>query len=127
MRRLILIATFTAALAACGGGTPPGQRPENTATPTSPSAPPTTTTAGTANTPQPTPTPTSTTPGTYTVIAGDTLWAVAERFETTVDAIVALNSLADADSIEVGQVLKLPGPATPTPATTATPSATPTP
>ncbi len=60
MRRLILIAVCSGALAACGGGsnTPPGQRPENTATPTEPAAA-ATTPAGAATTPTPAPTPTT--------------------------------------------------------------------
>jgi LysM repeat protein len=45
---------------------------------------------------------------TYTVQQGDTLGEIAQRFDTTVQAIVSLNDLADADSIVVGQTLKLP-------------------
>ncbi|PWB42006.1 MAG: hypothetical protein C3F10_13895 [Dehalococcoidia bacterium] len=129
VRRLILIAVCSGALAACGGGsnTPPGQRPENTATPTEPAAA-ATTPAGAATTPTPAPTPTTAAnPASYTVVAGDTLWDIAERFETTIAALVELNGLADADAIVVGQVLKLPGSAGTTPpagATTTTPAAT---
>jgi LysM repeat protein len=50
----------------------------------------------------------------YTVQWGDTLYSLAQRFNTTVDAIVALNSLPDASYIKVGQVLRIagtPGPA----------------
>jgi len=46
---------------------------------------------------------------TYTVQSGDTLSAIAERFGTTVDAIVEANDLADARSLEVGQSLIIPG------------------
>ncbi len=127
MRSLIGLIVLTTTLTACGGGsnTPPGQRPGDTATATSPPAA-TTTVAGTV-TRQPAATPPTPTPETYTVVAGDTLWDIAERFETTIAAIVELNGLADADAIEIGQVLKLPGSAGTTPpagATTTTPSAT---
>ncbi len=45
----------------------------------------------------------------YTVVAGDTLDSIAQRFGVTVDAIVAANHLPDAASIAVGQVLIIPG------------------
>lgn len=47
-------------------------------------------------------------PDTYTVVDGDTLSAIAERFNTTVEALVAANALADPDSLELGQQLKIP-------------------
>lgn len=43
----------------------------------------------------------------YTVRAGDSLWLIAQRYGTTVEAIKSLNGLAS-DLINVGQVLKLP-------------------
>ena len=43
----------------------------------------------------------------YTVRSGDTLWLLANRFGTTVDAIMSLNGLGT-DSLRVGQVLKIP-------------------
>jgi LysM repeat protein len=49
----------------------------------------------------------------YTVQWGDTLFSLARRFSTTVEAIVALNGLADASNIHVGQVLKIPGSSAP--------------
>jgi LysM repeat protein len=58
---------------------------------------------------------------TYTVRSGDTLFAIAQRFGTTVAALVAANHLANPNVIHVGQVLSLvggPGPgrvSTPTP------------
>lgn len=45
----------------------------------------------------------------YTVQWYDTLFSLARRFNTTVDAIVALNGLTDPNSIRVGQVLKING------------------
>ena len=44
----------------------------------------------------------------YVVQPGDSLWLIAKRFNTTVDAIKALNNLTS-DVIYVGQVLKIPG------------------
>ena len=47
--------------------------------------------------------------GSYTVVAGDSLSAIAGRFGVTVDDLVALNNIADPALIEVGQVLLIPG------------------
>lgn len=44
----------------------------------------------------------------YTVQAGDTLFSLAERFDTDVDTLRRLNELPD-DLIQSGQVLKIPG------------------
>lgn len=44
----------------------------------------------------------------YTVVAGDTLWSIARRYGTTVDAIKRLNGLTG-DEIRVGQTLLIPG------------------
>ena len=44
----------------------------------------------------------------YTVVSGDTLWLLAQRFGTTVDAIKSLNNLTS-DALSIGQVLKIPG------------------
>lgn len=43
----------------------------------------------------------------YTVRSGDTLWLLARRFGTTVDAIKQLNGLTS-DMLNIGQVLKIP-------------------
>lgn len=45
---------------------------------------------------------------TYTVVAGDSLARIAKRNGTTVDAIVAANSLKNPSLIRVGQLLLLP-------------------
>ncbi len=45
--------------------------------------------------------------GTYTVERGDTLAEIAEANDVTVDSLVSLNDLADADLIVVGQTLTL--------------------
>ncbi len=49
----------------------------------------------------------------YIVQSGDTLWLLAQRFNTTVSAIKALNNLTS-DVLMIGQVLLIPG-ADPTP------------
>lgn len=51
---------------------------------------------------------------TYVVCRGDTLGAIAARFGTTVNAIASLNSLWNPNLIHVGQVLRIPGRASPT-------------
>jgi LysM repeat protein len=43
----------------------------------------------------------------YTVKSGDTLWALAKLFGTTVSAIKSLNGLTS-DNLSIGQVLKIP-------------------
>ncbi len=50
----------------------------------------------------------STTARTYRVKAGDTLSAIAGRFGVTVSAIVNLNNLGNANSLTVGQLLRIP-------------------
>lgn len=43
----------------------------------------------------------------YTVVAGDTLWKIAQRFHTTVDAIKRINNLTS-DNLRIGQQLIIP-------------------
>ena len=43
----------------------------------------------------------------YTVQSGDSLWLIANRYTTTVDAIKRLNGLTS-DMLNIGQVLKIP-------------------
>lgn len=59
----------------------------------------------------------------YEVVAGDTLLEIAQRFNTTVGAIVAQNGLENADDIQAGLVLQIPANAT-EPQATAVPEAT---
>ena len=44
---------------------------------------------------------------TYSIKSGDTLGAIAQRFDTTVNAIVALNGLPNPNAIEVEQELRI--------------------
>lgn len=46
--------------------------------------------------------------GTYIVAAGDTLYAIAVRFNVTMEALSAANGITDPSSIQVGQVLVIP-------------------
>lgn len=55
----------------------------------------------------------------YTVVRGDTLTAIAKKYNTTVDNLVKLNNIKNPDYIVVGQKLQVDGTAT-TPAKTTT-------
>jgi LysM repeat protein len=48
--------------------------------------------------------------GTYVVQPGDTLYSIAVRFGTTVQALVVANNLPGPDMIYVGQILNVPVP-----------------
>jgi LysM repeat protein len=111
-----------ASLIAVGQGEVPTAIPATPGTPAGTPAP--TTTPGT-------PQPTSTIPpntGTYTVQSGDTLSAIAQTYNLTLDQLLALNPGLTRESIlQVGQVINIggtPQPATPTAAPTATPEPT---
>jgi murein DD-endopeptidase MepM/ murein hydrolase activator NlpD len=45
----------------------------------------------------------------YSVQAGDTLWKLAIKYDTTVDALIAANRLKDPDLIRPGELLWIPG------------------
>ncbi|MGE5527568.1 MAG: LysM peptidoglycan-binding domain-containing protein, partial [Patescibacteria group bacterium] len=50
----------------------------------------------------------------YTIQAGDTLFALAARFGTTVQAILAANPGLDPNRLMIGQQICIPVPAPPT-------------
>lgn len=52
--------------------------------------------------------PTATPSGMYIVKAGDTLSALAEEFEVTIEDLMAANQLTDASMLQVGQTLIVP-------------------
>ena len=85
--------------------TEPGD-PEATEAATDPTA----SAAGTTAKPAKTPAPTAAVAGerTYRVRAGDTLSAIAARFNTTVAVLVNLNDIKDPSRIRIGQIIKLP-------------------
>lgn len=62
---------------------------------------------------------TSVSASTYTVVAGDTLYSIARKLNTTVDTLKTLNNLSTT-SISIGQVLKIPTTTGPAPAPTVT-------
>ena len=51
---------------------------------------------------------TSSTPRTYTVKSGDTLYAIAIKYGTSVAAIATANNITNPNNISVGQVLNIP-------------------
>lgn len=71
--------------------------------------------------------PTPTAAALYTVQAGDTLSDLAERFDTTVDELIAANGLTDPDALQPGQTLLIPSLLRTPVAGTAMPLLTPTP
>ncbi|MFN7210271.1 MAG: LysM peptidoglycan-binding domain-containing protein, partial [Aggregatilineales bacterium] len=56
------------------------------------------------------PTPIQLTERVYTVVAGDTLGAIARKFGITVQQLRQANGLLEGDFIRVGQQLKIPAP-----------------
>lgn len=64
----------------------------------------------------------------HVVAQGETLWAIAVRYDSSVDALAAANELVDPGLIYVGQALRIPGSSEPfSPEPIVAPAATPTP
>ena len=86
----------------------PTATPASTASPTAEVTPSPTPAPTPAPTPKPTATPAPAT-RTYTVVAGDTLYGIAKKFNVSVAAIRKLNpSVQNTNVIHVGQKLKIP-------------------
>ena len=98
------------------GGEPTASGPTNTPLPPLPTIPGGVPTQEGATSVAPTPVSPNL-PGQviYTVVTGDTVSAIAARFNSTVDAIIQANGLSNAGLIFVGQKLIIPVPTTPTP------------
>lgn len=62
-------------------------------------------------------------PDTYTIVRGDTISAIARRFNLDTAAVLQLNKLAATTLIYPGQTIKLTGAATPAPAQPSAPAA----
>lgn len=84
----------------------PAPGPSPTPVPPKPLAP-------AAPTPQPTPTAGASGFWLYTVVAGDSLGSIAQRFNVSEAEILALNALPDPNLLRLGQQLKMPGEAPP--------------
>lgn len=102
---LILVATISVLSFACGGG---GSTDDSSSldldsipTATVPAVLPDTLIVGQNDVPI--------SGATYTIQAGDTLLAIADQFGTTVNAIAEANDITDATSLNIGQVLIIPG------------------
>ena len=129
--RTIFLAAIVLTMAlggACGKKDPAPAPGLPTATPFASVPEPTIVPAGTrlpggaTGTSTPTATPTTVPDVTYTVVAGDAMSLIAQRFGTTSAAIRAANNLPN-DDVRIGQVLKIPRAAagTPTPGPTVGP------
>ena len=124
MRLLALLLFAVLPVVACGGGGD-DHTVSPTGTATTSAAPPTATPAAsfTAAAATATATPSTTAPGglTYVVLPGDTLYSIAQRFGTTVQAIQEANGIDDPALLSAGQVLLIPGGPTGAPTLAPTP------
>lgn len=95
-----------------GSSTAATATPQPTSTSVGATTAPTSTSASTTAAPTAVP---AAAPQTYTVQRGDTLRSIARKFNTTVSAILAFNSIPNPNVIFPGQVLKIPGASAPAP------------
>ncbi|HTN81674.1 MAG TPA: LysM domain-containing protein [Acidimicrobiales bacterium] len=101
----LAVTALVALLAACGGDD------SGSAAATTAAIITTTTTIATT---------TTATQVTYVIAKGDSLSKIAKKFNMTVEQLITINNIKDADHIEAGQVLIIvPAPPAATPTTTA--------
>ncbi|WP_237682370.1 MULTISPECIES: LysM peptidoglycan-binding domain-containing protein [Microbacterium] len=82
-------------------------------------------TAATAPAPAPAAAPAPAPAASHKVVAGDTVYAIAQKYGTTVDAVLAANGLTRASVIYPGQSLSVAGSAAPAAAPTSAPAPAP--
>lgn len=75
-----------------------------------------------AGTSAPASAPAATTTATHTIVSGDTIYGIAQKYGSTVDAVLAANGLTRASVIYPGQVIAISGTTTPAPAPAAAPA-----
>jgi LysM repeat protein len=68
----------------------------------------TSTTSSTSSTVPASTTTTSAPPSEYTVMPGESLFSIAQKFNLDMQEIIGLNQLDDPDKLDAGDVLKLP-------------------
>ncbi|MEI6266499.1 MAG: LysM domain-containing protein [bacterium] len=69
---------------------------------------PTSTPVPVVATPEPTAEPVVSKSGEYTVAAGDVLGTIASKYNTTVAKLKELNSITDENSLQIGDIIKVP-------------------
>ena len=84
-----------------------------TATPTATAA--ASATAEVTPLPTPTPTPQPSPFSEYVVQSGDSLSSIAQQFGTTADELARINGITDPNTLDIGQKLQVPRPASPSP------------
>ncbi len=63
----------------------------------------------------PTPTPQPSPFSEYVVQSGDSLSSIAQQFGTTADELARINGITDPNTLDIGQKLQVPRPASPSP------------
>ena len=117
LRSLLAVAALALGIAACGGSSTPSPSIEPSVAPTV-----TPSTAPTASAEQ------SPAGQVYVVKKGDTLYAIAVRNKTTVEAIMAVNpAITNPNLLKVGQRVLIPTPSAspPSPSSSASPPSSP--